>query len=517
MQTKTYPLDQLNGFGKLLKNYLAGDQALKPLYGNAPNITSFQAQIDSKKSVNRTLLVEVLQDQYQGFDDAPQIASLAQPNTFTVTTGHQLNLFTGPLYVIFKIVSTINLARQLKKAYPAYHFVPVYWMASEDHDWDEINHFHLFGKKIQWDTDQKGPVGRFDITGLSSIWAELPIDIPVFKECYAGAKNLSAAVRSYMHTLFGKEGLVCLDADDARLKRSFTPVMQADLLENKHLACVNASNDILTNLGYSPQIYAREINFFYMLEGVRERIEKQGDVYRVLNQAIRFSEEELKAEIEAHPERFSPNVALRPIYQETILPNLAYLGGAAEVAYWFQLKGIFDLHQVPFPILLPRNFGVIIPPLEAAKLEKLELSIPDIFQDERVLRQQFVDKNTKHALDLGNEQERLSTLMSKIAQKAQAIDETLEASVLAEETRWQKGLERLTKKMRKAEERNQAVGLGQIQAIKQKLFPDGNWQERHTNFLEFLLNYPTLLADLLAVLDPLTFELFVMYLPEKDA
>ncbi|MBP6054532.1 MAG: bacillithiol biosynthesis cysteine-adding enzyme BshC [Cytophagaceae bacterium] len=517
MQTKTYPLDQINGFGKLLKNYLAGDQALKPLYGNAPNITSFQAQIDSKKSVNRTLLVEVLQDQYQGFDDAPQIASLAQPNTFTVTTGHQLNLFTGPLYVIFKIVSTINLARQLKKAYPAYHFVPVYWMASEDHDWDEINHFHLFGKKIQWDTDQKGPVGRFDIAGLSSIWAELPSDIPVFKECYAGAKNLSAAVRSYMHTLFGQEGLVCLDADDARLKRSFIPVMQTDLLENKHLACVNASNDILTNLGYSPQIYAREINFFYMLDGVRERIEKQGGVYKVLNQAIRFSEEELKAEIVAHPERFSPNVAIRPIYQETILPNLAYLGGAAEVAYWFQLKGIFDLHQVPFPILLPRNFGVMIPPLEAAKLEKLELSIPDIFQDERVLRQQFVDKNTKHALDLGNEQERLSTLMSKIAQKAQAIDETLEASVLAEETRWQKGLERLTKKMRKAEERNQAVGLGQIQAIKQKLFPDGNWQERHTNFLEFLLNYPTLLADLLAVLDPLTFELFVMYLPEKDA
>lgn len=517
MQTKKYPLDQINGFGKLLKNYLAGDQALKPLYGNAPNITSFQAQIDSKKSVNRTLLVEVLQDQYQGLSNIPNLKLLEDPNTFTVTTGHQLNLFTGPLYVIFKIVSTINLARQLKKAYPAYNFVPVYWMASEDHDWDEINHFHLFGKKIQWDTDQKGPVGRFDISGLSSVWSELPSGIPVFKESYADAKNLADAVRKYMHALFGQEGLVCLDADDARLKRSFIPVMQADLLENKHLACVNASNDLLANLGYSPQIYAREINFFYMLDGVRERIEKQGDVYKVLNQAIRFSKEELKAEIEAHPERFSPNVALRPIYQETILPNLAYLGGAAEVAYWFQLKGIFDLHQVPYPILLPRNFGVIIPPLEAAKLEKLELSIPDIFQDERVIRQQFVDKNTKHALDVGNEQERLSTLMSKIAQKAQAIDETLEASVLAEETRWQKGLERLTKKMRKAEERNQAVGLGQIQAIKQKLFPDGNWQERHTNFLEFLLNYPTLLADLLAALDPLTFELFVMYLPEKDA
>ncbi len=517
MQTKTYPLDQIKGFGKLLLNYLAGDSALKPFYGQLPSLASFKEQIDSKKSVNRSLLVEVLQDQYQGLPNIPQLEALADSKTFTVTTGHQLNLFTGPLYVIFKIVSTINLAKQLKKAYPAYHFVPVYWMATEDHDWDEINHLHLFGKKIQWNTDQKGPVGRFDISGLSSLWAELPSDLSIFKESYTGAKSLSDAVRKYMHALFGQEGLVCLDADDARLKRTFIPVMEADLFEHRHLTCINTSNNLLTDLGYSPQIYAREINFFYMLDGLRERIEKHGEVYKVVNQSIQFSAKELQVEIATHPERFSPNVALRPIYQETILPNLAYIGGAAELAYWFQLKGIFDLHQTPFPILLPRNFGLIIPPVEASRIEKLAFSIPEIFQDERSLRTQFVDKHSKHALDLGSEQERLSNLMSKIAQKAQAIDETLEASVLAEETRWQKGLERLSKKMRKAEERNQAVGLGQIQAIKQKLFPEGNWQERHTNFLEFLLNYPNLLVDLLATLDPLQFELFVMYLPEKDA
>ncbi len=517
MQTKTYPLDQIKGFGKLLLNYLAGDQALKPLYGNTPSLASFEAQIESKKSINRSLLVDVLQDQYKGLADIPNLQTLNDPKTFTVTTGHQLNLLTGPLYVIFKIVSTINLAKTLKKTYPDYNFIPVYWMASEDHDWEEINHLHLFGKKIQWDTDQKGPVGRFDVSDLATIWKQLPSDIPVFKECYTDASDLSDAVRKYMHALFGKEGLVCLDADDARLKRSFIPVMEADLFENKHLACVNASNEILTDLGYSPQIYAREINFFYMQNGMRERIEKRGDVYQVLNQSFKFSESELRTEIQTHPERFSPNVVLRPLYQESILPNLAYLGGAAEVAYWFQLKGIFDLYQIPFPILLPRNFGLIISPLDADRLEKLELSIPEIFQDEHTIRQQFVDKHTKHALDLSSEQERLSNLMSKIAQKAQAIDETLEASVLAEETRWQKGLERLTKKMRKAEERNQAVGVGQIQALKLKLFPAGTWQERHTNFLEFALNYPNFNQDLLDTLDPLKFELYVMYLTQKDA
>jgi bacillithiol biosynthesis cysteine-adding enzyme BshC len=317
--------------------------------------------------------------------------------------------------------------------------------------------------------------------------------------------------------MFGHEGLVCLDADDVRLKRSFIPVIEADLFENKHLSCVNSSDELLKNLGYTPQIHAREINFFYMQDSLRERIEKNGETYQVLNLPTRFRKDELQAEIQMHPERFSPNVVLRPLYQEYILPNLAYLGGAAEVAYWLQLKGVFDLHHVPFPILLPRNFGVVIPPLEAARIEKLELTIPEIFQDERTLIKQFVDKHTKHALDLGNEQERLSSLMSKIAQKAQAIDETLEASVLAEESRWQKGLEKLTKKMRKAEERNQAIGLGQIRALKNTLFPENTWQERHTNFLEFTLNYPAFTRELLSVLDPLRFELYVMYLPEKDA
>ncbi len=517
MHIKTYPLEQIKGFGKLLRNYLAGDEALKSLYGNAPNLSSFQNQLDSKKSINRSVLVEVLKDQYKAIPNAPKLDQLADSNTFTVTTGHQLNLLTGPLYVIFKIVSTIHLARTLKKTYPNYQFVPVYWMASEDHDWDEINHLHFNGKKIQWDTDQKGPVGRFNLSGFEAIWKELPSDLPYFKECYSESATLSEAVRRYMHAMFGQEGLVCLDADDARLKQLFIPVMESDLFESKHISCVNRANDQLEELGFSPQIHAREINLFYMDNGLRERIEKRGDVYHVLNQSIRFNTAELKDELQKHPERFSPNVVLRPAYQESILPNLAYLGGAAEVAYWFQLKGIFDLHQIPFPIILPRNFGVVIPPIEAARLEKLEISIPEIFQDERDLRQKFVDKHSLHSLDLNAEQERLSTLMGRIAQKAQAIDETLEASVLAEETRWQKGLERLSKKMRKAEERNQAIGLGQIQALKQKLFPEGTWQERHTNFLEFALVYPDFIQSLYPVLDPLKFELFVFYLPEKNA
>lgn len=510
MPIQSYPLQRVPGFSKLLLDYLAGKPELKALYGSTPTLESFRAQIEQKKSVNRQVLVEVLTDQYQGIADAPNIASLRDEKTFTVTTGHQLNLLTGPLYVIYKLVSTINLARKLQASYPEFTFVPVYWMATEDHDWDEINHFHLFGKTHTSNSTQTGAVGRFRTEDLAEMLGQLPAGIPLFKEAYQSSQTLTEAVRKYIHALFGATGLVCLDADDARLKGLLKPVMEADVLHQAHQKPVADTDETLVSLGYKPQIHAREINFFYMKGDVRERIEQRNGTYHVLNTDIRFSQEAIAAEIANHPEYFSPNVVLRPMYQEMILPNLAYLGGPAEVGYWFQLKRVFDLHQVPFPILLPRNFALIVPALVEKRMEKLELSVLDLFQEEHVLRAKFIDTHAKNVLDLGNEQERLSALMSKIAQKAQAIDETLEAAVLAEETRWQKGLERLTKKMRKAEERNQVTGLRQLAAVKQDLFPAGYWQERYTNFLEFYLSDPAFLEKLYAAFDPLAFELIVL-------
>lgn len=510
MPIQSYPLQRVPGFSKLLLDYLAGKPELKALYGSTPTLESFRAQIEQKKSVNRQVLVEVLTDQYQGIADAPNIASLRDEKTFTVTTGHQLNLLTGPLYVIYKLVSTINLARKLQASYPEFTFVPVYWMATEDHDWDEINHFHLFGKTHTSNSTQTGAVGRFRTEDLAEMLGQLPAGIPLFKEAYQSSQTLTEAVRKYIHALFGATGLVCLDADDARLKGLLKPVMEADVLHQAHQKPVADTDETLVSLGYKPQIHAREINFFYMKGDVRERIEQRNGMYHVLNTDIRFSQEAIAAEIANHPEYFSPNVVLRPLYQEMILPNLAYLGGPAEVGYWFQLKHVFDLHQVPFPILLPRNFALIVPALVEKRMEKLELSVLDLFQEEHVLRAKFIDTHAKNVLDLGNEQERLSALMSKIAQKAQAIDETLEAAVLAEETRWQKGLERLTKKMRKAEERNQVTGLRQLAAVKQDLFPAGHWQERYTNFLEFYLSDPAFLEKLYAAFDPLAFELIVL-------
>src|SRR5680860_5529 len=156
-------------FSSIFLDYIRQKENLQPFYHLFPTLENFQKLVERRtfEEQRRTTLVQSLITQYEGFDLTDQsrhnIKTLAHANAFTVTTGHQLNLFTGPLYFIYKIVSTINLADKLNRTYPAYHFVPVYWMASEDHDFAEINHFNLDGELFSWETEQKGAVGEFQL------------------------------------------------------------------------------------------------------------------------------------------------------------------------------------------------------------------------------------------------------------------------------------------------------------------------------------------------------------------
>ncbi|USQ03297.1 bacillithiol biosynthesis cysteine-adding enzyme BshC [Aquirufa antheringensis] len=486
MDYKTHTLTSLNAFSKLLLDYLAEKPVLKTFYNNGPRLENFKDQIASKSTfpaANRAILQTVLSEQYAAIGAEMPAVDLRDENTFTVTTGHQLNIYTGPLYVIYKLVSTINLARKLQKAFPTQRFVPVYWMATEDHDFEEINHFFAFGTKYEWNTSQKGAVGRFSLSDFPRI----PLRNEIFDKAYSEGKNLSEAVKMYMHALFGAEGLVCLDADDARLKSIFAPIMEADLKQQVHEPIVRATTEKLEALGYKTQVSARPVNLFELTDNDRVRLET-GD-----------SVDSTKA---------SPNVILRPLYQEVILPNLAYIGGPAEVAYWLQLKGIFDLHQVPFPILLPRNFAIVKTQKQAEKAEKLGLNLADLFKNELALRRDFVAGRTSHKLDTDQEAQNLMPILAELAARAKAIDPTLEASVHAEQARWTKGLERLAKKLKRAEERNQGDEVRQVLALKEALFPAGEWQERHTNFLEFASDYPDFIHDLLQTFDPLHFEFY---------
>ncbi|UXP32919.1 bacillithiol biosynthesis cysteine-adding enzyme BshC [Reichenbachiella agarivorans] len=516
MQVTKVNLQDTHSFSQFFIDYLSDKKELAAFYGLRPEIDSFGEQIKKKSfsMTHRKVLCQVLEDQYEGYEVASALAGnlsdLGLDNTYTVTTGHQLNIFTGPLYFIYKIVTVINACKELKAKYPDSNFVPVYWMASEDHDFDEISYFNLFGKKYQWACQDQGGVGRLSTASLEGLLAELPEKVELFEQAYRNHGNLADAVRCYVNDLFGEEGLVVLDADDDRLKALFAPVIKDDLLHHTANKLVEQTNQELLDLGYKTQIFPREINFFYLDEGLRERIIKEDGQYKVNNTNLTFSEEEILALVDSNPEKFSPNVVMRPLYQEMILPNLAYVGGPAEVIYWLQLGKVFEKYETAFPILLPRNFALYINKSLQKKADKFAWSDTELFKSTGDLQEAYLLQHADDSMSLNGEVEDLQKVFDQLIAKAEVIDGSLVGFISAEHAKSVKSLDNIGKRLKKSEEKKHEVALKQIEGVKEKLFPGGGLQERHDNFLNFYINNPNFIQELIGALEPFDLKMHVL-------
>ncbi len=517
MKKHCVALDKTGQFSRFFLDYIEGKESLRPFYSHLPKLESFRDAIAAKDfpQENRSVLHGALLKQYAGVEQgepvSKNIESLLSEKTFTVTTGHQLNLFTGPLYFIYKLVSTINLAKKLKETYPEFDFVPVYWMATEDHDFEEINYFKLDGKKYQWLSEQRGAVGDFELdASFKAFLKEVPFAADVFKEAYQSSKTLGEAVRKYVNGLFGEQGLVVVDGHDPALKSLFKPVIASDLFDHAPFQKAQNATQKLEQLGYKSQIFPREINLFYLDKGIRERIERINEGFQVLNTDLRFSEVEIQSLIDSHPERFSPNVVLRPLYQEMILPNLAYLGGPAEMVYWLQLKGVFDHFGVAFPILVPRNFALILDGPASRKMDKLGWGVEDVFVEFEDWKREYVDRESSIDFTLVHEKRVLSELLEQKAIEAEKLEKSLHSAFEAGKVRSLKIFDQLASKLRKAEERRLKAELDRAEAILEFAAPKGTPQERVVNMMQFYLANPELIADLLASFDPLDYNMIVL-------
>ena len=518
MQLNKIALADTRAFSSFFLDYLQQKNSLKPFYNRFPLIDNFPDQISDKlknfPASHRQVLVSTLQQQYKNITLSEKvkknIESLSNEKTFTVTTGHQLNIFTGPLYFIYKIVTVINSCKALKAKFPGYDFIPVYWMASEDHDYDEIKYFKLYGKKYVWETDQTGAVGRFLTKGFDELLNQLPGDIKIFRDAYLKNQKLSDAVRHYVNDLFGEEGVVVLDPDNRELKSLFKNVIHEDVIKGTTLGLVEKTNEKLEAENYKTQVFCRDINFFYLDNNIRSRIEKQGDQYHVLETSLTFTEDQIRDLIEKEPEKFSPNVILRPLYQEFILPNLAYVGGPAEVIYWLQLKAVFDHYKTPFPILMPRNFALIVEHPIHRKCQKTELELSQLFEDKNFLFNHWVLKHSKHNLTVGPERTTIHDIFIKLQQQAESIDKTLGPFVGAEGKRALNSLEKIERKLLRAEKRLQSDKLRQIEEVKDVLFPGGGLQERTDNFLNFYQQDPAFISSVIQQLEPFDFRFNVL-------
>ncbi|SDL60972.1 bacillithiol biosynthesis cysteine-adding enzyme BshC [Salinimicrobium catena] len=536
MSTDTISYSDTNYFSSLITDYLAQKSTLKPFYSRFPEIGNFGQQLEEKKEFfnkngKRETLVAVLKEQYEKVPASEatlkNIELLGKDNTFTVTTGHQLNLFTGPLYFLYKIVTTINLAQELKEKYPDHDFVPVYWMATEDHDFEEINFFNVHGKKFQWNLpaveERGGAVGELPTAGLEDVFKLFSAEIgdtanarqlkEWFKKAYLEHDDLAAATRYLANELFGKYGLVILDGHNRKLKKQFVPHMQQELLEKSSCKASVSSAEALEKKGYSVQVNPREINLFYLEKGLRERIIEKDGNYFVHDQDITWSRQEILELLEREPKKFSPNVLMRPLYQEVVLPNLCYIGGGGELAYWFELKEYFEQQKVPFPILLLRNSVLIQTEKQDQKRRKLNISIPELFLKNHELINRKVRQISNIDIDLSPQKEHLVNQFQGLYEVAEKTDKSFLGAVKAQEVKQLKGLENLEKRLLKAQKKKLEDEVSRIAALQNELFPNKGLQERHQNFSEFYLEYgENLIPLLLKNLKPLELKFDILSL-----
>lgn len=518
-------------FTPLMNDYLDQKEDLKSLYNRFPSIENFKEQIAEKQhnysNSNRQILFSALQKQYQNTEiselTSKNIDLLKEDNTFTITTGHQLNLFTGPLYFLYKIISVINLTIELKEAYPDKNFVPIYWMATEDHDFDEINYFNFKGKKFRWNKESSGPVGRLSTEGLDTVFQIFQDELGIgknadelkslFEKAYLKHDNLSAATRYLADQLFGSRGLVILDGDDASLKQVFSPYVKTELLSQTSQQKVAETAALLST--YKIQVNPREINLFYIENNLRERIILDGKTYLINNTQRQFSEAEILVELENHPEKFSPNVIMRPLYQEVILPNLSYIGGGGELAYWLELKSYFETSKITFPILLLRNSVLLATTKQAEKADKLNLTWSDLFLKQFVLKNKIVKDESELQLDLSEQINFLKVQFDALRKIAMQTDASFLGAVEAQEKKQIKGLKNLEKRLIRAEKRKHADKLNRVTDVQNELFPNQGLQERTANFSEYYLrNGTTLIEQLFEVLKPLDNRFDVLVLKE---
>lgn len=493
--TSELPFSRLPGFSRLFLDYAAGVQELETLYDFRPDQKGYDYALRRGQTggINRAYLSAALERQYNNSTSLPKdlLAKLAQPGSCTVTTGHQLCLVGGPAYFVYKIASVIQLAAKLSKMYNAV-VVPVYWMATEDHDIEEIRTVTLFGKKVSWNTEQRGAVGRLNTSDLAHFIEEVtgllgssPQALEMsahLRKIYAPGKTLAAATRDFVHWLFGDQ-IICIDPDDAELKKIAAPVFADDLEHHSAEKLVQETSGFLSNKRYDVQVNPRSVNLFKLDGTNRTRIESATD--------------ELIAEAKNNPENFSPNVVLRPIYQQMILPNVAYVGGPGELAYWLQYKAMFDHYRVAFPVLQPRFFGMQIAQKDFEWMHKNRVTPEELVSDfDEALKKKLADRAGEE-LSLENEQEILTLLRSTVAEKASRADATLRAFAEAEMKKAGDALKVVEVRMMRAIKQREEVFATQFRKLRDKVLPDNTLQERVENFLSLSITTGISVQELL--------------------
>jgi len=461
-------------------------------------------------------LINIILGQYKDFQPSKQtisnIEGLGTDNTIAVVTGQQLGIFGGPMYTIYKTITAIKLSSFLNDKFPDYNFVPVFWIEGDDHDFDEIKYFNIIDnqnnlKKISYDDGLKEEINRgstakiklnknfddvFQQVNDTLRENDFKSDVmELLKNSYQSGQTLEYSFRSLMFQIFDEEGLIIFNPGDTKVKEILKPVFEKEIRDFRaHTDTLVTRSAELEEI-YHAQVKVKPVNLFISEKDGRYSLEPDGKIFKVKNKRISYTEDELLQILTKSPERFSPNVLLRPICQDYLFPTGFYVAGPAEIAYFAQITPLYDYYAMEAPVIYPRASATILEKNIGKVLEKYEISMNDIYIEEKLLTHRIMGELSPYNLDkLFDDTKRdIDLTFDNLTEKLFGIDNNLKDLSDKSRQRVYQTLEQLAGKARQAEERTHETALRQIEKARLSLFPEKVLQERKINFIYFAHKY----------------------------
>lgn len=466
-----------------------------------------------KKASSNFKISEIISNQYKRYNSLSDktkknIKLLESPKTLAVITGQQLGILSGPLYTIYKIITAIKLSSQLNERYTDFNFVPVFWMESDDHDFNEVHQINILNNEnnlvnIKYKEDVSDDAIRASVGNLifdesiNEFFNQLELNlrqtefksniISKLKEIYSTGKSFKESFRELLFWLFDEYGLIIFDPSTDEVKQTLKPIFLTEInnfrVHTQKLVSVSATLEEV----YHAQVKVKPVNLFYHIENGRYSIEPVDEIFKLRRKRKQFTKDEIILEINEHPERFSPNVLLRPITQDYLFPTAFYVAGPSEISYFAQIHPLYEFFEIEPPVIYPRSSATLVEKSVLTFMEKYDLTMRDVFLGIDHLKEKILSTVAENNIDLIFEDatKNINLIFDEIKEKLFAIDKTISDSTNRYREKVLFALNELKSKAEKAHESRFETIIRQISKLSNLLYPNENLQERELNYFYF--------------------------------
>ncbi len=509
-----------SGFSRLFVDYIDNYSLVKDFFiGDFRDKKLWHSRLNAviHREIDRSSLAQVLLNQnrdYQcGIKTLANIDLLLNENTVAIVTGQQVGLFTGPLYTLYKTLTTLKLTEQLSREYPDFNFVPIFWLEGEDHDIEEVSSFSFLNasnelQQLHYLHNDKTGGNNFGAVGnvnfdesIGMLFSDLhqalltteysPKVFELFETAYQKGMTFSRAFIHLFNVLLEDSGLIFFDPHNPDTKKILTPIFEQELDNISHTCQLVITQSELLEKKYHAQVKPRAVNLFLFHNGGRYAIEPHEHGFSLKGTRRTFSKEEMLGFLKTDPNLFSPNVILRPICQDYLFPTLAYVAGPSEVAYFAQFKLLYEDFGIPEPIIYPRCSATIVEERIQKIINKYGLHSRDFFTDIDILKGRITASISDFKVEelFSNTFGTVSESLTSLKGGLESIDPTLVPAMENTLLRMQGALNGLKEKTIAAQVRQHEISLRQLDKVAISLFPNSNLQEREMNIIYFLNKY----------------------------